>query len=121
MLRAHFDDDARLLGGDEAETMLDEDAMRSVLVFATLDEFAQHLLRHRQVGTVIDAGDRFAVLLATHDAEKLRLRTFAGLEDCRGGLDGLFVEDENRWHGFRLPQRAQRITETCISELCVPL
>lgn len=99
MLRAHLDDDARLLGGDEAETMLDEDAMRAVLASAALRQLAQHLFRHRQVGAVVDAGDRPSILLTTHHAEKLRLRSLPRLENGLGGLDGIFAEDEDRWHG----------------------
>ncbi len=102
VLRAHFDDDARLFSSDEAEAMLDEDAMRSVLALATHDEVAQHLFCHRQIGAVIDAGNLFPIFHATHDAEKLRLRAFTRLEDSHGGLDGIFVEDEYGRHGVRI-------------------
>ncbi len=102
MLRANFDDNAGLLSSDEAEAMLDEDTMRSMLALATLDEVAQHLFCHRQIGTVINAGNGLPIFHATHDAEKLRLRALTRLEDSHGGLDGIFVEDEYGRHGVRI-------------------
>lgn len=80
--------------------MLDEHAVRAVIALAALDELAQHLLRHRQVGTVVDARDGLPILLAAHHAEKLRLRALARLEHSLGGLDGFFAEDEDGWHGL---------------------
>jgi hypothetical protein len=47
----------------------------------------------------------FAVLRPAHHAEKLHLRALIWLEDRRGGLDGFFVEDEDRRHAGRINGR----------------
>ena len=86
--------------------MLDEDPMRALRGLAAGDEILEHLFRHGQISTIIDASDRPSTLAATHDAEELCLRTLAGLKGRRGELDGIFAEDDGGWHAGESGQDA---------------
>lgn len=97
VLGADPNQDGGLGGGDEAEAMLEEDLVGSVVLLALGDEFSEHAGGHGKVGGVVDASDFLVGFQLADDAEEAHLRTEAGAEgggDIRNGIGG----EEERGH-----------------------
>ena len=88
------EEEAGFEGGDEAEAVLDEDAVGAVLGEAFFEEGGEGFLGHGEVGGVVDAGDGLAVFGASDGAEELDLGAFFGFEAGGFGEDGVGGEEE---------------------------
>lgn len=97
MFGVDAEEEAGFEGGDEAEAVLDEDAVGAVLGSAFFKQVGEGFLRHGQVGGVVDAENGFAVLGASDGAEELDFRSFFRFEVGGFGEDGVAGEAEG--HG----------------------
>jgi len=84
---AHSDRNGRRLCRYKTQAMLNEDLMCAVIEPSLIDEFSQHLLRHRQVGGVIDARNGLPILNSPHGSQKAYLSAFAGFKGWRSVRD----------------------------------
>lgn len=91
------EEEAGFEGGDEAEAVLDEDAVGAVVGEAFFEEGGEGFLGHGEVGGVVDAGDGLAVLGAADGAEELDFGAFFGFEAGGFGEDGGVGEEESHW------------------------
>lgn len=97
MFGVDAEEEAGFEGGDEAESVLDEDAVGAVVGEAFFEESGECFLGHREVGGVVDAGDGLAIFGAADGAEELDFSAFFGFEAGGFGEDGGVGEEEGHW------------------------
>ena len=97
MFGVDAEEEAGFEGGDEAEAVLDEDAVGTVVGEAFFEEIGEGFLGHGEIRGVVDAGDGLAVFGAADGAEELDFGAFFGFEAGGFGEDGGVGEEEGHW------------------------